>query len=439
MLTDGFSSYRQNPTVRQSVDTSGNITTVNTQQAVKVLTHLVPYDIPVVPSEPRENCPPISSLDKTLQETIATLEVLFTDRLAWTRRALRNYLKTNEQRYCLKYAIAYVGYIFRSGPWRDAIVKFGHDPRTSPDYRIYQTVVFRILPREPELARDGGGGRRSVFPRPSESVIEASKDGNSDTHLFTGKYPLPLDGKIWMVCDIVDPIIRKIFFPENPPPDFLRSTCDWVSDGWYGNGTLAKAKTIIRAKIHAMTKQKRDPDDAEFTRILTFPDHAVDDELAAFHLDLETATSREMQLATEVRATIRGAPTWKGGGNGAGMDRNRNQDNHDQHPPLATAVDINQLNADKAAVKRVRWEEEDDAAAARRLMEEEEESEGEEEAIEREEIAAAIAAEAERQPRRNLGGADDDEEMLEDDEEEDEVDNEGWNAEHEDHMEEDDA
>ncbi|KAL1963958.1 hypothetical protein VTN77DRAFT_7633 [Rasamsonia byssochlamydoides] len=427
-------TYRQNPTVKQSVDTSGKVTTINTQQASKVLTHLVPYDIPVVPSKPRENCPPIPTLDKTLQETIAALEALFSERLAWTRRGLRNSLKTNEQRYCLRHAIAYVGYIFRSGPWRDAIVKLGHDPRTSPNYRIYQTFVFRVLPREPELARDGGGGRRHTLPRSSETVSDPSKEGTSNSHLFTGKPPLPLDGKIWMVCDIVDPILRGILFPENPPPNFLRSTCDWISDGWYGNGTLAKAKTIIRNKIHAMTQQNRVPDDAEFMRILSFPDHAAaDDNLAAFHLDPETATSREMQLATEVRATIKGAPSWKGVVAG---DRTRNQ----RAAPTIGTTAVDEVGApdNTAVVKEGRWEDEDEAA--RRLVEEEEESEGEEEAIEREEIAAAVAAEveaqAQQQARPKLDGAVDEEmEEAEDEEEEEEEEEDELDAENEEDLE----
>ncbi|OJD26837.1 hypothetical protein ACJ73_01772, partial [Blastomyces percursus] len=151
--------YRQNPTVKQSIGPSGEIKTTNTQQIVKVLTHLVACDVPSVPTAPRENCPPIHTLDKTLQETIAILQSLFETRVAWTRRGLRNHLTTTEQKYALRLAVPYVGYIFRSGPWRDAIVKFGHDPRLRPSSCVYQTFMFRTLPSSitEQLENDNDG------------------------------------------------------------------------------------------------------------------------------------------------------------------------------------------------------------------------------------------------------------------------------------------
>lgn len=346
--------YRQNPTVKQAIDKSGQVTTVNTSQATKVLTHLVPFDIPTVPQHPRDSCPPIETLDPTLQETITVVTSLFTTRPAWTRRGLRNSLTTHEQRLALRHAIPYVGYIFRSGPWRDAIVKLGHDPRSSPDYRIYQTAMFRILPRDPEVARDGG--RRHAVPRgpeveavdplaaasstttttaPGGSVSTTTPVSTSTSHIFTGQPPLPRDGRMWMFCDITDPCLRSLLFPtttptsDEPPPGFLRQTCETITDGWYGSGTLAKTKTIMRAKIHALATLNAPTDDAaEFTRIIeSFPDH-VDDAnsaagVAAFSLDPEVASSREIQLASDIRAAVKAAVSWRGmvrsaSGGGAG-------------------------------------------------------------------------------------------------------------------------
>ena len=355
--------YRQNPTVKQAIDKSGQVTTVNTSQATKVLTHLVPFDIPTVPQHPRDSCPPIETLDPTLQETIAVVTSLFTTRPAWTRRGLRNSLTTHEQRLALRHAIPYIGYIFRSGPWRDAIVKLGHDPRSSPDYRIYQTAMFRILPRDPEVARDGG--RRHAVPRgpevagidplaaasstttttaPDGSVSTTTPVSTSTSHIFTGQPPLPRDGRMWMFCDITDPCLRSLLFSTNtpststptsdvvdePPPNFLRQTCETITDGWYGSGTLAKTKTIMRAKIHALATQDAPTDDAaEFTRIIeSFPDHVDDSNsaagIAAFSLDTEVASSREIQLASDIRAAVKAAVSWRGmvrsasGGAGSG-------------------------------------------------------------------------------------------------------------------------
>ncbi|KAF5860238.1 tau 95 subunit of transcription factor TFIIIC [Aspergillus alliaceus] len=355
-------AYRQNQAVRQSVDSSGNVTIVNTQQSAKVLTHLVAYDVAEVPSKPQEGRPPLETQDKILQETVGIVKELFSQRPAWTRRGLRNNLQTAEQRYALKHAIPYVGYIMRSGPWRDAIIKFGHDPRTSPDYRLYQTVMFRILPREADTARDGYGGRRHAVPRLNEAAApDPNADLKSDTHLFKGELPLPLDGRMWMFCDITDPLLRSIVFPppEAQPPNFLRETCDIVSDGWYGSGTLAKLKLVMRHKILALVADQV-PDDSDFDRILQFPDHATPDTVnTAFSLDASVASNKDLTMATEIRAMIKGTPSWR-------ELTNQGQEQESKRGKGVTG-------------RRVQWR---DAPG-------EDESEGEEEAIEKQEILEA--------------------------------------------------
>ncbi|KAB8276320.1 RNA polymerase III transcription factor IIIC subunit-domain-containing protein [Aspergillus minisclerotigenes] len=358
-------AYRQNQAVRQSIDSSGNITTVNTQKSTKVLTHLVSYDVPEVPSKPNENTPPLETQDATLRETVAIIRDLFDKRPAWTRRGLRNHLSTIEQRYALRLAIPYVGYIMRSGPWRDAIIKFGHDPRTSPDYRPYQTVMFRILPKEADVARDGYAGRRHAVPRLNEPVTDPSTDLRSNTHIFTGQLPLPLDGRMWMFCDITDPLLRSIVFPAEEAPGFIRETCDTVSDGWYGSGTLAKLKLIMRHKILGLIEE-RIPDDQDFARILSFPDYATPENVnTAFTLDASVVSTKELTMATEIRAMIKGTPSWR-------ESTNQGQEQ-----------DATGKRGKSAAGRRVQWR---DATG-------EEESEGEEEAIEKQEILEAAVEE----------------------------------------------
>ncbi|KAE8361067.1 RNA polymerase III transcription factor IIIC subunit-domain-containing protein [Aspergillus caelatus] len=371
-------AYRQNQAVRQSIDSSGNITTVNTQKPTKVLTHLVSYDVPEVPSKPNENTPPLETQDATLRETVSIIRDLFDKRPAWTRRGLRNNLSTIEQRYALRHAIPYVGYIMRSGPWRDAIIKFGHDPRTSPDYRAYQTVMFRILPKEADVARDGYAGRRHAVPRLNEPVpVDPSTDLKSDTHIFKGQLPLPLDGRMWMFCDITDPLLRNIVFPEEEAPEFIRETCDTVSDGWYGSGTLAKLKLIMRHKILGLIEE-RIPDDQDFARILRFPDYATPENVnTAFTLDASVVSTKELTMATEIRAMIKGTPSWR-----ESTNQGQEQD--------ATAK-----RGKGAAGRRVQWR---DTAG-------EEESEGEEEAIEKQEILEAAVDEV--MEAATTGGDDD--------------------------------
>lgn len=296
------------------MDQTGEITTVNLSQPTKIRSHLVAYDIPKVPSTPQEGLAPIDALDNGLRELINHIKQLFEQRPAWTRRALRNQLVTDEQRTLLRHAIPYVGYIFRSGPWRDAIIKLGLDPRSSPEYRHYQTIMFRILPREVELARENRGGRRHNIPRheeESEFTSSSGSTGKQNTHIFTGQLPLPRDGRIWMVCDIKDPLLESILNPPNATSKFLRPKCETIQDGWFGNGTLAKLKTIMRTKIQTLIDDRL-PSDQDFSCIMPFPDHAsTESDLVQFTLDPTVVSNREIALATDVRAGIKGAPLWR--------------------------------------------------------------------------------------------------------------------------------
>lgn len=179
--------------------------------------------------------------------------------------------------------------------------------------------MFKILPREPELARDGGGGKRHNLPR-QDTVPDTDENILLDTHIFTGQPPLPRDGRIWMAKDLADPLLHSIVFPPGPegnpdqsPPNFLRAQCEPISDGWYGNGTIAKVKAIMRNKIQTLIDD-RVPDDAEFEKIVAFPNIAHSEEEVArfFSFDPKTVSNRDLVLATEVRSNIKASPNWRG-------------------------------------------------------------------------------------------------------------------------------
>ncbi|KAJ5992164.1 RNA polymerase III transcription factor subunit [Penicillium sp. IBT 35674x] len=303
--------YRQNPGVKQSLDASGRIITENVQQATKIRTHLVGHDVPEVPSKPQESLPPIETLDITLRRVIEFVTELFEKRPIWTRRAIRNFLHSDEQRYLLRLAIPYVGYIFRAGPWRDGIIKLGVDPRTSPEFRHYQTFMFRLMPGESDLGRDGS--RRDRYARLDPETRIDIPDSR-DSYIFTGKLPLHKDGRIWMVCDITDPLLKNLLYPpeESLTEPHLRETCEIVSDGWYGSGTLAKVKIIMRAKIASLLEGVQ-PDDADYMKVSQFPNFASSEaEVSAnFQVDPRTSTPKEISLATEIRAAIKSAPQWR--------------------------------------------------------------------------------------------------------------------------------
>jgi general transcription factor 3C polypeptide 5 (transcription factor C subunit 1) len=89
--------------------------------------------------------------------------------------------------------------MFQSGPYRDAYMIHGLDPRKDSKWARYQTVFFNFR----------GGNVRSRVQEPVEDLLK-----NSNNHLFTGK-----DVNTLVACyscaDILDPILRKLL-DESP-------------------------------------------------------------------------------------------------------------------------------------------------------------------------------------------------------------------------------
>jgi general transcription factor 3C polypeptide 5 (transcription factor C subunit 1) len=250
--------YHQNPTIKLMTDsTTGEITLVNMSASNRLMTQYIRHDIATVPSAPP--LPPPD--DPIITSLIVELRKALEERPIWTRRALQNRISDVPGMYLMKPAIQYVGYQFRGGPWRDSIIKWGVDPRTDPKYRFYQTMFFKIYNRPDE--RQPGDPWHDVR---SEYTRTANRETLSrESHIFDGK-SISLDGKVWQVCDITDPLIKFVASTKK-----VRETCDIDSDGWFCNGTWAKMKGIMKTKI-AGIRVGREIMDEEFAPALAFPD-----------------------------------------------------------------------------------------------------------------------------------------------------------------------
>lgn len=172
----------------------------------------------------------------------------------WTRRALLSYIRSPLPKYYFDIAVGYHCYQFKSGPFREAIVKYGLDPRTDPKYHIYQTIFFA----------DRQNKTRWADPRGS---MEEMKGKYANSYIFDGKTIIP-DGSVYMICDITDPLITPMM--DRTP---LREVYDGQAqgDGWIANGVMAKTKAIMKAKILAI-QNKRKFTDEDFKTTLEFPD-----------------------------------------------------------------------------------------------------------------------------------------------------------------------
>ncbi len=182
------------------VNESG-VTIENNQRPPPAQTQSIAHDAPAIPVRPLESLPPLPLLEPAMQRLIESARLLFEERPIWTRRALLNRVSAKDLHAVgsnsAKYMYQYLGYSFDAGPWRDAIVKFGVDPRKDPRLRIYQTMMFMIDKENVD------GERRKARKTPG---FGASK---TDTHMFDGK-SVSVDSKVWQVCDITDPLLASM-------------------------------------------------------------------------------------------------------------------------------------------------------------------------------------------------------------------------------------
>lgn len=244
-------NYSQNPYVRTNQDGE----TIN-MTAIKQVGYFIGADDPT-PTGPQEE-PDMS--DRRTAEALAEIKQALEKRPIWTRRSLINYLSShgtiNNWNELKKY-LNYAAYQFKGGPWRDGVVPYGIDPRKDPQYRIYQTVMFKLhfQPRK-------GQNQSWHSLRREGQTMYASAGEHS--HIFDGE-TYDTDGKVWQICDITDPLLKKLLDDAK-----VRPACDPAS-GWYHGGLWAKVKAIMKTKLVAI-RFGRQLKNEDFNQTLKFGD-----------------------------------------------------------------------------------------------------------------------------------------------------------------------
>lgn len=272
-------SYEQNPYVKVVDNPDGSLRVINVTSRVKSVGYFIGQDdeTPLAPT----NKPRVR--DANFDLVIREMEKAMVERPVWTRRALINKignavidpdnpekrLSAAISQQLIRTAIQYVGYQFKGGPFRDALVKYGFDPRKDPANRIYQTMIFRL--RRMEVGQMGEMWQ-DIRKRDLKHTKSSLDVHTSDSHMFDGK-SYSENGKIWQVCDITDPLLARLL-SEAP----IRPECDNEASGWYHRGMWAKARAIMKCKIRAI-QFGRNLEDKDFEPTLNMRDDSPDPEL----------------------------------------------------------------------------------------------------------------------------------------------------------------
>jgi general transcription factor 3C polypeptide 5 (transcription factor C subunit 1) len=266
-------NYAQNPHTKEVSpnlsDVSGNLSedqeyerVVNITSRVPAAGYFIAHDEYPVPTAPRRQ-PDMS--DPQVAAIITEMRQAMAERPIWTRRSMWNRLGAKFAelpkngglvRHCLQYA----GYQFKGGPWRDALVRYGLDPRADPKYRIYQTLIFKL-----HKTRIGSVGRSWQAVRRKELGVSnfgkawqdlgVGDEAMLSTHVFNGE-SFSTDGKVWQVCDITDPLLARLFADAE-----VRAECDVEISGFYHRVLWSVAKAIMKCKMVAIRFNRTLTDD----------------------------------------------------------------------------------------------------------------------------------------------------------------------------------
>ncbi|KAI1129477.1 hypothetical protein F5Y10DRAFT_264157 [Nemania abortiva] len=240
----GFNyNYEQNPgIIDQGLDEEGETRLINRQGRNKFsYGHFIHHDAFPAPDRPTRMDGEAQRIPESLMQQ---LHDAMEKRPIWTRRAIVNQVRGNYTESVLKVALQLTGYQFRGGPFRDAIVKYGVDPRHDPKYRQYQTLSFK-------LAKNLVGSTKVPWQTIRRGQVKSyTKNDDPTSHIWDGE-SYSTDGKLWQICDITDPFMMEII--ANAP---VRSECDLSESGWFQRGTWQKIKAAMKAKMIAITKDR---------------------------------------------------------------------------------------------------------------------------------------------------------------------------------------
>jgi general transcription factor 3C polypeptide 5 (transcription factor C subunit 1) len=285
--------FQQNPYVKY---TEKGV--LNTQQSLSYNSYTIvkPTD-EHVPAGPRLSLPPERDLTPYLQTLIANIRAVLLERPIVTRQLLYNRLGW-DKRTKLRQAAIYCGFFFESGPWREALVRWGVDPRTDPEFRKYQTVSFL------SYLKSGSARHLEVFDQHVMKLAKMSPQELETEHTFDG-VNVSQTGNLFQFCDITDPQIAKILATED-----IRTTCAPTFQGWYHVGTWAKATVVLKDKMNTIIGGET-PDNSLYQRVMEWPELWDDKEMAARYKaevddrQIHHEKRKEHEIMHNVRAAAR--------------------------------------------------------------------------------------------------------------------------------------
>lgn len=195
------------------------------------------------------------SVSYHLIECVKILKKLFELKPIWIRKHI-HWLLPKPLRSQLRFALPFVTYTFKKGPWRHSFIKLGYDPRKDPKAMGFQIEAFRGINKvnydaEIEKSLENDGDVYIIPPSLYEYIDEFSNKDSEINKLGIGKIPRqlffdgsnPCNSLSFQIGDIMDKDIKKII--DNCE---LEPVCHKGS-GWLNWLVMSKIKSIMKYKL----------------------------------------------------------------------------------------------------------------------------------------------------------------------------------------------
>lgn len=152
----------------------------------------------------------------------------------------------------LKQLLPSAAYYFANGPWRHTWIRYGVDPRSCSDYRVYQVLECRnvyTLPRSAFSVNKGKRGGRN-FKKANSAF------SHCNAYIFDG---LSMNGNyfLYQYIDLTFPEAAEIVNDQ-------QLVCSLTEkEGWYRDGSGSRLREILRKRWAVLCKSEA-PSYADF-------------------------------------------------------------------------------------------------------------------------------------------------------------------------------
>ncbi|WFD19423.1 tau 95 subunit of transcription factor TFIIIC [Malassezia caprae] len=216
-----------------------------------------------VPTEPDAMLAQMSLTERQATQ-LEQLKKYLSERPVWSRLSLLNQFSVADARALVqtKELFALVAYTFADGPWRDALVRFGYDPREDPASRLYAPPTHSSFQRihlrgkAPRFPTTRGAfkaeyGKASVGTKAEPASALGDAQARPPTHLFDGQH-VTFSTSTFQLCDITAPTLVPLVQTEGP--GHLLSTPD-ITTGWYAASAWEAIRSSVSKSFHALLSE----------------------------------------------------------------------------------------------------------------------------------------------------------------------------------------